>query len=608
MREIERQFRQLAEQTEHVFWLVTVDLKSVQYISPTYERVWGRSIESLYENPSSFLEGIHPEDRAEVAQRTRERLETRDTAVKTFEYRLLRPDGEVRWVRATSFALINSEGVASHLAGLAEDITMERRGGEALRQSEERFRTILENAPVMIDSFDADGRCLLWNQECERQLGWTQDDISRHADPLSLTYPDPDEKRRVAGIIAQADGQFREYDVRAKSGEVRTQLWADFRLPDGATISVGHDITDRKVSEDALRESEMRHRLLFENAGSPVTFLDRHGVFVLMNEVAAENLGGTPEQFIGKSVHDLFPPDAAKEYAARMERVYSTGEGAGYEDEVMLPTGVTRWYWSTLHPVRSAEGQITGVQLVSHDITDRKLAEQVRKESEEQLRALATQLQTIREEEGTKISREIHDELGQVLTALKMDLAWVQRRVERANSRDTRAAVVEKIASMYDEIDETIESVRRISTRLRPGLLDDLGLMGALEWEAEQFKRRTGVRCDMTVPQSTDADLDERCATAVFRIFQEILTNVARHAEASSVTISVLYDAGSVSLSVADDGKGMGDSDERSPGLGIIGMRERAAHCGGSIKIESSNGNGTRVDVSIPFAFPEAGA
>jgi signal transduction histidine kinase len=213
----------------------------------------------------------------------------------------------------------------------------------------------------------------------------------------------------------------------------------------------------------------------------------------------------------------------------------------------------------------------------------------------EQLRDLASYLQTAREEERAHIAREIHDEFGQALTALKMDLSWLTGRLPGGEP-----LLAEKISSMSDLIDSTIQTVRRVATELRPGLLDDLGLMAAIEWQAEEFAKRTGIDCELYLGDE-EIVLDRDLATAAFRIFQETLTNVARHAEATEVRIALQDKPDELVLVVCDNGKGIAESQiSGSKSLGLIGMRERARVWGGDVAFQGVPGEGTTVTVWIP--------
>jgi PAS domain S-box-containing protein len=223
-------------------------------------------------------------------------------------------------------------------------------------------------------------------------------------------------------------------------------------------------------------------------------------------------------------------------------------------------------------------------------------AESDLKESFEQLRALAANLQSVREEEGTRIARELHDELGQALTALKFDLAWLTNQLA---SKD--ATFGERARAVSAQMDTMIKTVRRIATELRPGMLDDLGLVASLEWQAREFQKRTGVQCEVSAPQH-DLALARAPSTALFRIFQETLTNVARHAEARHVKVKLESARGMLTLRIHDDGRGiLAREITGTRSLGLLGMRERAALLGGSFAVRGTPREGTTVTVSIPL-------
>jgi signal transduction histidine kinase len=231
---------------------------------------------------------------------------------------------------------------------------------------------------------------------------------------------------------------------------------------------------------------------------------------------------------------------------------------------------------------------------------DRKLIEENLRKSEERLRQYAGHIQSIREEERASIAREVHDELGQALTALKMDLLWIEKRLPADSDAPT-----EKIKSMFEMIDSTIQSVRKISSGLRPQVLDDAGLIGALKWQAREFQMRTGVRCNLDLAID-DIVLEQDRATAVFRIFQEVLTNVARHAKATRVDVELGVAGEHLVLKIADNGRGISDAELKSPkSLGILGIRERALLAGGSVEITGGEA-GTAVTLRIPLRAPGA--
>ena len=228
------------------------------------------------------------------------------------------------------------------------------------------------------------------------------------------------------------------------------------------------------------------------------------------------------------------------------------------------------------------------------DIAERKRAEEQLKSSYEQLRALSARIQSIREEERTTIAREIHDELGQALTGLKMDLSWLRKKIPEEE-------LIEKTQSMLKLIDSTIQTVRKISTELRPGILDDLGLIAAIEWQAGDFQSRTGIKCEFN-SSLEEVALEREVSTAIFRIVQETLTNVVRHANATQVNIKVGEEDGILLVEIEDNGRGITGKEISSPkSLGLLGMRERAHLFGGELEIKGTSGERTVVMVRIPL-------
>lgn len=229
-------------------------------------------------------------------------------------------------------------------------------------------------------------------------------------------------------------------------------------------------------------------------------------------------------------------------------------------------------------------------------------SEDALRQTGEQLRALSAHLQTIREEERAYISREIHDQLGQMLTAMNIDLAVIERQLLKSGTPSTVASVVEKVRYLSGMVESTIQRMRRLALELRPDILDNLGIDEALEWQAKEFQARTSIRCDLSKPARQIA-IDEPRAIALFRMFQESLTNILRHAHASKVAIRLQEKDGNVILQIRDDGKGIKESDLQGiRSLGIIGMRERAAHFGGDVRFEGKPGEGTTVTIELPLS------
>lgn len=233
-------------------------------------------------------------------------------------------------------------------------------------------------------------------------------------------------------------------------------------------------------------------------------------------------------------------------------------------------------------------------------------AEQEARKSQEQLRALAARLQAAREDERIRISREMHDELGELLTGFKLGLAWIRDALKELPQADLRPELLEKIAGLGALADSTSVRVRKLCSELRPAVLDDLGLVAAIEWQAREFQKRTNIRCELNLAEKyIVANSDQ--ATALFRILQEILTNVARHSHASKVRVVLKAEDEHLVLEAKDNGKGITTEERSGTGsLGLLGMQERAAVLGGRVEIQGQKGKGTSITVTIPMGRPFA--
>lgn len=300
------------------------------------------------------------------------------------------------------------------------------------------------------------------------------------------------------------------------------------------------------------------------------------------------------EEAIGMKCHEAFWGALCHTEDCPLIRVLDSGERMEYDSEKVRKDGVRIPCIVSATPFRGPDGELIGIVEDFKDISDRKESEKELLQSHERLRDLTSHLQVVREEERTLIAREIHDELGQALTALKMDVHWLRRRF-----KEDEPSLIDKTHLMSKLIDRTVQSVRRICAELRPGLLDDFGLLAAIEWEAEELSKRTDIECHVA-SDPEDVILPKVISTAIFRIFQETLTNIARHANATKVEITLKSQPDMVEMCVSDNGKGISEGqilDARS--FGITGMRERVHYLGGNLCI-SGGRNGTTVNVTIP--------
>jgi len=364
------------------------------------------------------------------------------------------------------------------------------------------------------------------------------------------------------------------------------------------------ELAERQRSETALRLSEKRYREVFENTSDCMFLLDvlTEGRFkvIRFNPAEEKAIGITNAQAAGKLIHEIMPTEIANVVKANFKRCVETGSRLSYEEELELPIG-RRYFETTLIPVRDADGHIYRLVGIAHNLTERKQTAEHLRRSEDQLRALSSRIQSLREEERTRIAREIHDHLGQMLTALKFDLRLIERKISGVGDLELRAILSSKVATATKLTDETVRSVQKIASELRSGVLDQLGLAAAIKSEAQSFQSRTGIQCEWSLP-TTAVEISAENATAAFRIFQEILTNIARHAHATEVVVYLNIDSNNLTLEVEDNGVGIKEleiADAKS--LGILGMQERATLLGGTVKFQRNSGKGTTVSVQIPL-------
>jgi PAS domain S-box-containing protein len=384
------------------------------------------------------------------------------------------------------------------------------------------------------------------------------------------------------------------------------------------TLLLNKREAQKRAAERSLRESEERFRLLVGSVKDYAIFmLNPAGEVISWNEGAERIKGYKKEEIIGRNMSVFYTAEGLQQGEPQNDLSRARAYGR-YENEAerVRKDGSVFWANVIFNAIYDTKGELMGFAKVTLDITERKklelqrqqfneeLEEQVKMKTAEltdsyqEIRQLASHLQDVREEERASIAREIHDELGQQLTGLKMDISWVAKRKTVQDDIEVK----QKAIIILNLLDTTIKTVRRIATDLRPSILDDLGLIAAIEWQSKEFERRSGISTEF-IPNMTEFRYSSRIAIGLFRICQESLTNVARHAEASKIRISLQeQDDKSILLKIEDNGRGfevrkIGDKKT----LGLLGMRERTLMMGGEFRIESDPGKGTTLFVTVPL-------
>jgi PAS domain S-box-containing protein len=726
LRESEERFRELAENIHEVFWMSDPENTRMIYISPAYEAIWGRTRKALYASPASWTEAIHPEDKERMA---RARAHFAQGVPHDNTYRIVRPDGSVRWIRDRGFPVLDERGVVVRFAGIAEDITEHKIAEEELKKEKEILATIFDNIPVLVGFVGADGVRLV-NPEWERAMGWTLKELQEQSvDIFAEAYPDLSYRQEVLGFVAAATGEWADLKIRVRDGRVIDAACAVVHLSDGTKVAIAQDITERKRAEEAQRESQLQYETLVQSIdgivweADPKTFMftfvskqaerilgypleqwfegpsfwpdrmhpdDRDwavkfcvdstargedhqfeyrmisadGRVVWLNDIVTLHIGpdqsvtlrglmvditerkladaalrDSEERFreLAENINEVFFVWDATEGASRLlyvspayatiwgrscESLYSSHQSwkeALHPDDkkwvlaelsnsalekindltyrIVRPDQSVRWIRDRIFPVHDENGVVVRLAEITVDITENKLAEEELRQVNEQLRVLSRRLFQVQEDERRHLARELHDEIGQALTAIKINLESIE-----SIEGGTQSVRLEETSTLLDNL---LRQVRQISLDLHPSLLDDLGLAPALRSLLDQQARRARLRGQFYAAEPLE-NIDPEIQTTGFRIAQEAITNVLRHAKAQSVGVHLQTESGQLQMKIVDDGRGfdLAEVERRAhqeASFGLMGMRERAALVGGRVEIISSSNKGTTVEVSLPL-------
>ena len=517
------------------------------------------------------------------------------------EVSYLTKSGTVLTIMLSASGVKNQEGHSDGFVMVCRDFTERKKLELQLEQfNRELEAQVKDKTAELIGIFEriTDAFIALDKNLCYTYLNKKAGELI-HRDPAALIG------KCVWDIFPDAVGSETWHAFNQAMGEQRyitntdyyapLDLWQENHLypsPDGLSVFI------RDVSEKKRREKEVTDYKYALDQSSIVSITDEQGVIKYVNDNFCEISGYTAGELIGQThriVSTRYHPSPFFRY---MWQTISKGEVWNGELRNKARNGTIYWVDMTIIPFLNAKGEPYEYMALDSDITERKEAEELLSQSYHDIRELASHLQNIREEERADMAREIHDELGQQLTGLKMDLSWMSKRKAVQEDSELR----QKAATTMGLLDTTITTVRRIATELHPSILDDLGLIAAIEWQCQEFGRRSGIRTEFT-SLVTDFPDSSAIAIGLFRICQESLTNISRHAEASRICISLQRETNErLLLKIEDDGKGFEvQTISNKKTLGLLGMKERTLMMGGEFRIESGPGEGTTVFVTVPI-------
>lgn len=499
-------------------------------------------------------------------------------------------------------------------------------GPQPLKLGEGQFRLAFDNAPIGMAIVGLDYRMKRVNKALCVALGYSEQELLER-EFIAITHPDDLGKDKdLADQLFR--GEISNYQLQKRfinrdGGLVWLDLTAvmigsksDQTL---CGLAMVQNITERKRTHEALRTSEERYRSFIVNSSEgiwrfeieqpidvsvptdeQIALFFKHAYLAECNDSMARMYGHLrADDIVGARFGD-FALQSSPANPGSLRRFISSGYRLLDVKTAELDASGCQKYFSNNVIGIVVNGVLLRVWGVQRDETEQKRAEEELKRSREQLRALAAYLQSIREKERADIAREMHDVFGQSLTSLRIDIAWLTTKLKNAGS--VTPVIDERLQDIDRLLNETIASVKKLSTELRPGVLDKFGLGAAIEWQGEEFSRRTGIDCVSRIPKKELSLAPER-STALFRILQEALSNVARHSEATRVKVELSFQKPNVVLSISDNGRGITNEQLLAPdSLGLLGMRERAELLGGRFSVTAKPEAGTEVKASLPLS------
>lgn len=460
-----------------------------------------------------------------------------------------------------------------------------------LDKSEKRNKAIVDALPDMVFVIDREGRYIDYNNPVGQKAIVPKEELIgkkiNEVLPAGVAKEIMDNLEKVF-----ATRQMITHSYQLKENNELRDYEARYIPQDKDVLILVRDVTETEKAEQRIRESEVKYRTLVEQASDGIFIANFQGKFLVVNPAGCKLSQYTEEELLSMRVHDLAIMSELQVMPFKFEEILA-GKTAMSERKM-----------------RRKDGELIDVEIsariiapdrflaFARDISERKKAENELRKSREDLRMLSNYIENVREEERLNLSREIHDELGQQLTVLKMDISRLSKKIAAGADDDSRSGTFDQVIS---SINNMVDTVREIAARLRPGLLDDLGLVATLEWYCNDFTKRTGIKTSLICGVAEDK-FSQHINICLFRIFQESLTNVVRHAEAKKVDVSLVRQDKQLILMIEDDGKGLDlDSINNRKTLGIMGMKERAMMAGGFYNIYSTPGKGTIVEVAVPL-------
>lgn len=544
----------------------------------------------------------NPDDRIKLLQMVRE-----NKKVENYEIDFISKDGRPINAIINAIGIYNEFDELTQIRGYIVDITDKIIAEKALEEKENRLRLIVEGTPYLFFyTQDTTAKITYISPSVEYITGHTIEEWSNQldwfiTDNIINEYAKERTHAHLNGEII--DSSFLVEVEHADKYPILLEIFESPIIQDGRVVGlqgVAHNITERKLAEEALRNNETRLRTLLQSIPDLIWLKDINGVFLACNSMFERLFGARQKDIIGKTDYDFMDTELADFFRENDKRAIAAGKPTSNEEWVIFADDGQRVLLETIKaPMYDSSSNLLGVLGIGRDITSRKEAQNKILKSEEKLRALNARLEKVKEEERINLSRELHDNLGQNLTGLKMQISYFAKKV-KTDRFSNPADLLLRTSDMLSLIDAMINTVRKISAELRPNVLDYLGLIPAIEWQIGELKKRSEIDCEMK-SKVEKIDLGIQINSSVFRIVQEAFTNIIRHAEATKVILSIYEEDDRFKLEILDNGIGIKETDiSNIRSLGVIGMKERTIQFNGTLQLQNAPQGGTLLTLIIP--------
>jgi PAS domain S-box-containing protein len=583
----------VAMATNDLVWDWDVKTNKINRIEYGLQKVLGFNDNSLIDQPELYDERIHPDDRLEILD-FKEKIFT-DKSFNRFkiEYRFLKLDDQYVYIQDNGYVIRDENGVPERIIGASWDLTESKNAEAAVLQSEEKYRSLIQQASDSILIYSFQGEILDCNEAALIKSGYSREELLR-LPVLELIREDDTKKNPIRfEDLKNGDHVISERQILTKVGGVIPMEINSKMMPDGNIMAIARDITERKKAEE-----DMQKLISLVETSNDI--------------IGISNLDGNPI-FINKSGRDILEMDESEELSKFHFTDFFHPEDISWSINQLVPVFVENKKWTgevslrslkthkkvpvlaSIFVIRDKEtGKAIAIGNVSYNISERKKAESEMRELNEQLRTLTVHLENVREEERKEMAREIHDELGQQLTGLKMQVGMLAKKIEPEFEE-----VQEQLVDIQELVAQMVGSVKRIIFNLRPHILDDFGIVATMDSFANEFEKRYNIKTTF-ISSHDDLKLDAGISIELFRIFQESLTNIAKHADAKNVVTTFNYNDKNCIMAITDDGVGF-DLEDSNNSYGLMGMKERAIKLDADFNIESKPGSGTVITVTVPL-------